>query len=88
MHRDSPECNLGQLFGFWSASFPGGVSLFMGEEGQSLNMPCSNVNWGKKPTEFTESKILLFANNNVESRRGFKCAQELQGQAGTMGCLV
>lgn len=45
LQGDSPECYLRQLFGFWSASFPGGVSLFRGEEGQSLNKPCSSVNW-------------------------------------------
>lgn len=60
----------------------------MGEEGQSLNKPCSSVNWKKNSTEITGNKTLLFANNNVESMRGFKCTQELQGQAGTMGCLV
>lgn len=60
----------------------------MGEEGQSLNKPCGSVNWVKNPTEFTGSKILLFANNNVESMRGFKWTQELQDQAGTVGCLV
>lgn len=60
--RFSRICYLGQLFGFWCASFPGGVSLFMGEEGQSLKKPCSSVNWGKNPTEFTESKIMAFCN--------------------------
>lgn len=47
LQGDSPECYLRQLFGFWSASFPAGVSLLVGEEGQSLNKPCGSVNWEK-----------------------------------------
>lgn len=53
---DYPECSLRQLFGFWSASLPGGVSLSMGAEGQSLNKPCSSVNWEKSLLNSLEVK--------------------------------
>lgn len=56
LQGDSSECNLGQFFGFWSAPFPGGVSLFMGGEGQSLNKPCSSVNWKKTLLKSQEIK--------------------------------
>lgn len=69
--RFSRICCLGQLFGFWCASFPGRVSLLMGEEGQSLKEPCSSVNWGKNPTEFTESKIMAFCNQECGVNEGF-----------------
>lgn len=56
LQGDSPECCLRQLFGFWSASFPAGVSLLMGEEGQSLNKPCGSVNLEKTLLKSLEVK--------------------------------